>query len=185
MMARTRRRLAFHAKLFRVELSSRQRAFLDLARSLMRLDRTMQGVLERALHEELGLSAREMFVLASLDRGETRPGGVARRLNMAPPSVTRALEALERSGRVRRDRPEHDRRSVRLELTDEGRDVLERARATVSQALADAWPELPTERAADLASGLARLAEGEPAAAAPTTAAADDPEATPESPRDD
>lgn len=153
--------MSFHAKLFRMELSARQRAFLDLARGLMRLDRSVHVVLERALRDDLGLSPREMFVMAAVDRGETRPGGVARRLNMAPPSVTRALEGLERNGWVRRERAEGDRRAVRLELSEAGRSLLEHARAVVSQALADAWPELRTERAADLAAGLARLADFE------------------------
>lgn len=158
-----------------MELSPRQRAFLDLARSLIRLDRSMESVLERATREELGMGAREMFVLAALERGESRPGGLARRLNMAPPTVTRALEALERAGRVRRERREDDRRGVRVELTEEGERVLRRARAVVSQALADAWPELSTARAADLAAGLARLADHEPQrAAAPAGGGGDD-----------
>jgi len=48
---------------------------------------------------------------------------------------------------------------VELTLTDSGRAATFEARTVLAQALADAWPDLSTERAADLANGLAGLAE--------------------------
>ena len=141
-----------------MELSERQAAFLELARSLVRLERNFEGVIDDALRQELRLTLREAFVLAALDRGQTRPGGVASALNLAPPTVTRTLERLVARGAVERASDDRDRRSVALRLTDPGRTLVQRARRTLSQALADAWPELETARAADLADGLARLA---------------------------
>lgn len=140
-----------------MELTSRQLAFLDLARSLLRLDRSVEGVIDRALRRSHGLALREMFVLAALDRGVSRPGTIATDLNLPPPSVTRAVEQLVARGWIERRRSDHDRRRVDLTLTTAGRTAVEEARAVLAQALADAWPELPTERAADLAEGLATL----------------------------
>lgn len=140
-----------------MELSSRQQAFLDLARALLRLDRSVEQVIDRALRGDLGLTLRSMFVLASIDRGERYPGGIARRLNLPPPSITRTLESLVAQGLVTRQRCGEDRRHVEMTLTEHGVEVVGRARAVLSQALADAWPEVPTERALDLASGLEML----------------------------
>lgn len=140
-----------------MELTSRQRAFLDLARSLLRLERSVEGVIDAALRGSHDLGLREMFVLAALDEGPQRPGAVATSLNLPPPSVTRAVEQLVGRGLVDRRRSGRDRRRVDLTLTAPGREVLNEARAVLSQALGDAWPELHEERAADLAEGLAEL----------------------------
>lgn len=141
-----------------MEATPRPRAFLDLARALFRLDRTVLQVLDRSAHEAAELSARETFVLSALDHGDTRPGEVALRLDMAAPSVTRALETLTQRGLVRRSRDGGDRRAVQLALTDTGAATLERVREAASTALADAWPELEAERASSLATELAALA---------------------------
>jgi DNA-binding MarR family transcriptional regulator len=140
-----------------MELTARQRAFLDLARSLLRLERSVEGVIDAALRGSLDLGLREVFVLAALDEGRQRPGSVAATLNLPPPSVTRAVEQLVGRGLVDRRRCGHDRRRVDLTLTAPGREVLKEARAVLSQALGDAWPDLHEDRAADLAEGLAEL----------------------------
>lgn len=140
-----------------MELTSRQRAFLDLARSLLRLERSVEGVIDAALRGSHDLGLREMFVLAALDEGPQRPGSVATSLNLPPPSVTRAVEQLVGRGLVDRRRCGQDRRRLDLTLTSAGREVLTEARAVLSQALGDAWPDLHEDRAADLAEGLAEL----------------------------
>lgn len=140
-----------------MELPPRQQAFLGLARSLFRLDRSMQAVVGPALRSELALEPRSAFVLAAIDRGATGPGAVAERLDLPPASVTRTVESLSGAGLVTRERHPGDRRHVELALTDAGRDVLARARSVLSGALAKAWPDLETRRAADLAQGLEDL----------------------------
>lgn len=142
-----------------MEMTARQAAFLELARSLLRLDRSVERVMDEALRDSHALSLREMFVLAALDRGDLRPGRVAETLNLPPPSVTRAVQRLVDRGWIRRRGSETDRRHVELVLTEAGRAATGEARAVLAQALADAWPDLSTERAADLASGLAGLVE--------------------------
>lgn len=141
-----------------METNSRPRAFLDLARALFRLDRTVLQVVEGAATEAAGLAARETFVLSALEHGDRRPGEIARRLDMAAPSVTRTVEALVRRGLVQRSRDGGDRRAVHVTLTPEGIRELAQAREAASRALADAWPELPAARAEALAQELAALA---------------------------
>lgn len=142
-----------------MELTSRQHAFLALARSLLRLERSVEGVIDAALRGSHELGLREMFVLAALDEGPQRPGTVAGALNLPPPSVTRAVEQLVARGLLDRRRGRHDRRRVDLTLTASGREVLNEARAVLSSALAEAWPDLHEDRATDLAEGLAKLVD--------------------------
>jgi DNA-binding MarR family transcriptional regulator len=141
-------------------MTPRQTAFLDLARNLLRLERRVEGVIDAALRDSHDLDLRALFVLASLDGGPRRPGELSEALNLPPPSVTRTVERLVERGWVTRRRGRDDRRRVDLELTAAGRTSLDEARAVLSQALADAWPDVPDARAADLAKGLARLVEG-------------------------
>lgn len=140
-----------------MELSERQRAFLALARSLLRLDRSVERVIDDALraHHDLGL--REMFVLSTLERAALRPGQIASDLNLPAPSITRASERLVGRGLIERTPGQRDRRHVELALTAAGRTLLDRARADLAQALADAWPDVDTARADDLARGLHEL----------------------------
>jgi DNA-binding MarR family transcriptional regulator len=49
------------------------------------------------------------------------PGGLARRLHLATPTVTRAAARMEAAGLLRREPHEKDRRLVRLFLTERGR----------------------------------------------------------------
>lgn len=142
-----------------MELSGRQVAFLALARGLLRLDRSVHEVIDRVVAAELGLRARQVFVLAALERGVRHPGAVARRLNLPAPSVTRTVEGLVTAGHVTRRRSSGDRRRVELALTDRGQALLARARGTLSQGLADAWPHLDTARVADLADGLSEMVD--------------------------
>lgn len=144
-----------------MELSERQHAFLALARSLLRLDRTVERVIDEALRVHHDLALREMFVLSLLERGSLRPGQIAQELNLPAPSITRASERLVGRGLVERHAGPHDRRHVELALTAAGRTLLDRARADLAQALADAWPDVATDRAADLATGLEALAQAE------------------------
>lgn len=142
-----------------MESSPRQQAFLDLASALLRLDRSVQQVIERALAGELDLSMRAMFVLIAIDRGARQPGAVASRLILPAPTVTRTLTLLVGQGLVTREPGVVDRRRVELGLTERGGLVVAQARAVLSRALAEAWPDVPTERAADLGTGLEELVE--------------------------
>lgn len=140
-----------------MELTDRQQAFLELARSLLLLDRTVERIIDDTLRARHDLGLREMFVLSLLERGPRRPGQIAQDLNLPPPSVTRASERLVARGLIERRADDVDRRHIDLGLTGAGFDVLGRARADLAQALADAWPDVGAARAADLAGGLGEL----------------------------
>jgi DNA-binding MarR family transcriptional regulator len=78
-----------------------------------------------AVFEEHGLSTGEFDVLAALrrsgDEQATTPGELSRTLMLSPGGMTNRLDRLEEMGLVRREPDPHDRRSLRVVLTDDGR----------------------------------------------------------------
>jgi len=74
-----------------------------------------------------GVHEGQQYVLRTLWREDgLSPGEVARRLNLATPTVTRAANRMEAAGLLRREPHPSDRRMVRLLLTGRGR-ALEQA----------------------------------------------------------
>lgn len=72
------------------------------------------------------LTARQqaIFMTVALQAGPHTVRGLAANLNLAKPAITRAIDALEKSGFVRRRKDENDLRSVFIERTVEGMDWL-------------------------------------------------------------
>ena len=66
-----------------------------------------------------GVHEGQQFILRQLwvEDGQT-PGGIARRLGLATPTVTRAATRMEATGLLRREPHPGDRRLVRLLLTE-------------------------------------------------------------------
>ncbi len=91
----------------------------------------LSGVISRSLAErysrQFDLSIHEWRVVAIL--GE-KPGLTARQVcdlaSLDKVNISRAIEKLESSGRLKRQVMPKDRRSFSLHLTDKGQDVLER-----------------------------------------------------------
>ena len=69
-----------------------------------------------------GVHEGQQYVLRCLWQEDgLSPGEVARRLNLATPTVTRATTRMAAAGLLRREPHPRDRRMVRLWLTDRGR----------------------------------------------------------------
>jgi DNA-binding MarR family transcriptional regulator len=79
---------------------------------------------------ELELSFTQLKALFHLqDQGELSVKEIASRLGMSLPAVSRAVEGLVQRDFVARRESESDRRSRRIALLPQGRDVLERVMA--------------------------------------------------------
>ena len=110
--------------------------------SVMRLRRRLVG--ERDPHNDLGIG--QMAVLGALLRyGESSIGALADHEKVKPPSMTRTVTCLEEAGHVRRRTSEFDKRQVLVELTQQGRDVLEADRRKRDAWLAQRLAELTRE----------------------------------------
>ncbi|MEM0961622.1 MAG: MarR family transcriptional regulator [Bacteroidota bacterium] len=85
-----------------------------------------------------GVTQAQYNVLRILRGGHPEPyacSEIAGRLLDRTPDVTRLLVRLERQGLVRRQRAEHDRRVVEVEITEAGLELLETLDAPVSDTL--------------------------------------------------
>jgi DNA-binding MarR family transcriptional regulator len=101
------------------------------------------------------------------DEGPQRLGALATAFGLDPSTITRQVQALEKSGLAARSVDREDRRASILDLTEEGRTVLERTRSyrrgRLEQALAD-WPDQDREQLGrlleQLNASIARLVDG-------------------------
>jgi len=87
-------------------------------------------VLDAELEQAVGISQRWYDVLVHL---EESPDGIpmnelAERILYSKSGFTRVVDRMEEEGLVRRVRPEHDRRSILVVLTDKGIETMEEAR---------------------------------------------------------
>jgi DNA-binding MarR family transcriptional regulator len=87
-------------------------------------------VLDAELEQAVGISQRWYDVLVHL---EESPDGIpmnelAERILYSKSGFTRVVDRMEEEGLVRRARPEHDRRSILVVLTDRGIETMEEAR---------------------------------------------------------
>ena len=87
-------------------------------------------VLDSELEREAGIPLRWYDVLVQL---EESPEGIpmnalAERILYSKSGFTRVVDRMEEAGLVSRVRPQHDRRSILVVLTDQGRETMERAR---------------------------------------------------------
>jgi DNA-binding MarR family transcriptional regulator len=122
--------------------------------------------LHRRLRQQAvgGLSPAQTSALASTDRlGAPTLGELASLESVQPPSMTRIIAALEEKGLVGRVVDPTDRRVVRVQVNDAGRQVLVESRSRKNVYLARQLHRLtPDEREGlgGLTAVLERLAEG-------------------------
>jgi DNA-binding MarR family transcriptional regulator len=100
------------------------RLFFESALALM-------DVLGTELEQAAGIPMRWYDVLVQL---EESPEGIpmnllAERILHSKSGFTRVVDRMEEEGLVRRVRPEHDRRTILVVLTDKGTQTMERARS--------------------------------------------------------
>jgi DNA-binding MarR family transcriptional regulator len=87
-------------------------------------------VLDSELEHDAGISMRWYDVLVQLE--ETPQGipmnALADRILYSKSGFTRVIDRMEEAGLVRRVRPQHDRRTILIVLTDKGTQTMEHAR---------------------------------------------------------
>jgi DNA-binding MarR family transcriptional regulator len=97
---------------------------------IYRLAKLAGDAVERA-YAEYGIGRPEFDVLATLRRSgapfELSPGALAASMMLSSGGTTARLDRLEKAGLVRRSPDPQDRRGVLVRLTDEGRELIDRA----------------------------------------------------------
>jgi DNA-binding MarR family transcriptional regulator len=118
----------------------------DLVSELIEATMLLARTIRRAGAEQvgpLGITFAQAGVLRTLATGgQLRMGDIAHRMGVVPRSATDLVDGLEGAGLVGRWPDPADRRSVLVELTPSGRDVLARMGAARHQAAATVFGRL-------------------------------------------
>jgi DNA-binding MarR family transcriptional regulator len=95
----------------------------------------------------LGLTPAQERALRMITRSEEplRMTDLADRLGIVPRSVTTVIDALEEAGLVRREIDPHNRRAIRLHLTDRGLGVRDDMREARRRAAEDLFAPLSSD----------------------------------------
>lgn len=94
---------------------------------LSRVKSLMTNLVTQRTQTELGITGTQASVLFMLAVGKCSTAAeLAREYAIDASAVTRLLDRVEKRGLLSRVRSHEDRRVVRLELTDEGRELAER-----------------------------------------------------------
>jgi DNA-binding MarR family transcriptional regulator len=110
------------------------------------------------LGEEVTLTQyRSLVVIAS--RGPQGVASLAEAVAVAPPTVSRLVDRLARKGLVRRRADRHDRRQVRIGLTEAGRSLVDQVTERRRREIATLLTSIPLEVQQPMAAGLRLLAE--------------------------
>jgi len=90
------------------------------------------------------LTVAQLELMASLaERPGTRPGELARRLRLAPNTITTLINAIAPRGLISRTADEVDRRAIAMHLTDAGHEALGAWQETNAEILRRAVAALP------------------------------------------
>jgi DNA-binding MarR family transcriptional regulator len=108
--------------------------------------------------EEVTLTQyRSLVVLAS--RGPQGVASLAEAVAVTPPTASRLVDRLIRKGLVRRRADRHDRRQVRIGLTEAGRDLVDLVTERRRDEIAELLTSIPPKVQRSMATGLHQLAE--------------------------
>ena len=90
----------------------------------------LTDVLDAELERDAGVPMRWYDALVQLEEAPEglRMNELAERILYSKSGFTRVVDRMEEAGLVRRVRPDNDRRSILVVLTDDGRETMERAR---------------------------------------------------------
>jgi DNA-binding MarR family transcriptional regulator len=121
-----------HSELSHAEpsLSSPSPERLQVWRLYFESAMALVDVLDAELQHDAGIPMRWYDALVHLEETPDglRMNELAERILYSKSGFTRVVDRMEEAGLVRRVRPENDRRSILVVLTDEGRETMEEAR---------------------------------------------------------
>ncbi len=126
----------------------------ELAECVTRIRRLLDSRLQ--VH---GVSVARKRVLGALVDGPARQSVLAATLDLAPRTITEAVDALERDGLVLRGADPDDRRVRLVHLTPAGRQTNQHAVATRREVVDEVFAELSAGEKAELAQLLGHLRE--------------------------
>jgi len=134
-------------------------------RANMKIEQQVTRLLRRSQRIHLSTGAGEVYlersgygILCQLaDEGPQRLGALATTFGLDPSTITRQVRALEDAGLASRTTDESDRRASILDLTPEGRGILERTRTYRRERLRKAMHDWTDEERGEFGRLLAKF----------------------------
>ena len=80
---------------------------------------------EEELKKETGLSFNDALLLCAVNKGVYEPSALAKELELSPSRLTRVLDSLENRKLIIRELSSSDRRSMKVSLSESGREMVE------------------------------------------------------------
>ncbi|MFF3510954.1 MarR family winged helix-turn-helix transcriptional regulator [Streptomyces sp. NPDC002573] len=134
-----------------------------LAEQLLRFTRRVHRIQKRHLERsDLGITPAQSRLLRTLAHFGSPPrmADLAERLEVVPRAVTTLVDGLEASGRVRRVPDPTNRRVIRIEVTEQGREALRALRGARRAAAEEILAPLTDEQREVLGGLLTTLIDG-------------------------
>ncbi|MEV6024801.1 MarR family transcriptional regulator [Streptomyces sp. NPDC052036] len=134
-----------------------------LAEQLLRFTRRVHRIQKRHLERsDLGITPAQSRLLRTLAHFGSPPrmADLAERLEVVPRAVTTLVDGLEASGRVRRVPDPSNRRVIRIEVTEQGREALRALRSARRTAAEEILAPLTDEQRKVLGGLLNTLIDG-------------------------
>lgn len=144
------------------ESSSESVPLDEVVDAVLTASRALVAIAARSLAdagEEVTLTQyRSLIILAS--RGPESVAALAEALAVTPPTASRLCDRLVRKGLVRRRAARHDRRQVRIALTERGRRLVARVTARRRAEITGLLATVPREEQLSVIVALRRLSAG-------------------------
>lgn len=122
----------------------------NILRALRRIIRAVD-LYSRQLSIRHSLTGPQLVCLRQLLRsGAMTPGQLAREISLSPATISGILDRLERRGYLTRTRRPEDKRQVLVELTDSGRELVDRTPLPLHERFTRRLAELPEARQAEI-----------------------------------
>ena len=145
-----------HKEVSHVESSMHQQyeAFEELMSRLQQIMKTKHA------SKDFGLTASQMFILRFLMySSQAKASDIARASGLSPGAVTQVCDELVKDGLVERTRSQDDRRVVHIQITDQGRELVDRFRKTRSEKMKFILTRLGEEDATEFVRIIGRVVD--------------------------
>ncbi|MBU2549223.1 MAG: MarR family transcriptional regulator [Proteobacteria bacterium] len=120
----------------------------------------ISSMYSKYLEKEVSVTTGQLLCLRALSKEDSLSlGEIARRIFLKPGTLTGLVDRLEAKGMVQRTRIESDRRSIRLKITEKGRQLVEEAPIPIQSLIAMQLKRMPVKEVETISNGMMRLLE--------------------------
>jgi DNA-binding MarR family transcriptional regulator len=113
----------------------------------------------KKLERESGLTGPQLLVMQIIfEEGPLTSGGLARSVSLSQATVTTILDRLEKKGYLTRERDTEDKRKVWVQLSGEGKKVLQHAPTLLQESFVSSFAQLKDWEQSLILSSLQRVA---------------------------